>query len=338
MIKIKKREIMIKIKETDKKSFTQDFSSLSYGKWILTGEHSVLRGGPALVFPLYSRSMKFLYRKISSPFQLKYKGVENELFYELFMSLLDRVKSYLKVSSTFSFQGELMIENNIPIGEGLGASAAFCVNMARWLHFLGFLKEDELFSFAKNLEDLFHGESSGIDIAVALEGKALRFERSKNFYSPLKMKWNPFFYLSHSGKKSLTSHCVQSVKKFIKKDPVSGNAIDQLMKKSTTLAEEALEMERSDESLEKLSEALKLSKTCFQKWGLMNGSLDRKMQDLLLSGALAVKPTGSGSGGFILSLWKDNPNKKYLDFLIPCYKDSSLKHFSNSSLESHIEV
>jgi mevalonate kinase len=40
------------------------------------------------------------------------------------------------------------------------------------------------------------------------------------------------------------------------------------------------------------------------------------MKEIEALGALAVKPTGSGDGGFILSLWKEAPPKNSgLDFI-----------------------
>ena len=39
----------------------------------------------------------------------------------------------------------------------------------------------------------------------------------------------------------------------------------------------------------------------------MSEGLQQHMNHLLSSGAIAVKPTGSGGGGFVLSLWEKRP-------------------------------
>jgi mevalonate kinase len=44
------------------------------GKWILAGEHSVLRGSEALVFPLKSKYLKLIYTKKSAELELVIQG------------------------------------------------------------------------------------------------------------------------------------------------------------------------------------------------------------------------------------------------------------------------
>ena len=43
------------------------------------------------------------------------------------------------------------------------------------------------------------------------------------------------------------------------------------------------------------------------------------MEDLMLAGASACKPTGAGVGGFVLSLWSSPPPALLHDRLIPCF-------------------
>jgi len=50
----------------------------AYGKWILTGEHAVLRGCPALVFPLQQQFMEFTYIKSSEDIKIEIKGLNKK--------------------------------------------------------------------------------------------------------------------------------------------------------------------------------------------------------------------------------------------------------------------
>jgi mevalonate kinase len=63
-----------------------------------------------------------------------------------------------------------------------------------------------------------------------------------------------------------------------------------------------------------LAEALTEAASCFSEWGLVPASVAAQMRELEKAGALAVKPTGSGDGGFLLSLW---PGPTSRDGLFP---------------------
>jgi mevalonate kinase len=62
--------------------------------------------------------------------------------------------------------------------------------------------------------------------------------------------------------------------------------------------------------LNHLAESIKKAKSCFKRWGLAEGKIAQHMQMLQKHGALAVKPTGAGDGGYVLSLWEDIPPKE----------------------------
>ena len=57
-----------------------DFEVKVSGKWILAGEHSVLRGGRAIVFPLNSRYLKLKYDKTETDFETKFEPEPNKIF------------------------------------------------------------------------------------------------------------------------------------------------------------------------------------------------------------------------------------------------------------------
>ena len=80
--------------------------------------------------------------------------------------------------------------------------------------------------------------------------------------------------------------------------------LDEQMAKAVEHVVGALESE-SEDRLEKLVQGIQLAENCFDQWQLTRGSVGRHIQELKEEGALAAKPTGSGNGGFILSLWKD---------------------------------
>lgn len=295
----------------------RSFEVQVFGKWILAGEHSVLRGCPALVFPLESRSVQLKFKETDQALIFKSDGQRGAEFELLFWGVLEKACEQLKISKS-SFRGELQIESTLPLGSGLGASASLCVALAKYFQFLGHLKEFELYEFARNLENLFHGESSGVDIAVTLSGAPLKFERS-GLREAFRPKWNPHFYLSYSGHRGVTSECVHQVKEWIKQNPDQSLAVDQNMKKAVLLCESAL-LDHAPTGFARLAEAIDLAQTCFESWGLVSDTSRKLRQNLIAAGARSVKVTGSGNGGFVLSLWATEPSseiQKQFE-LIPC--------------------
>jgi mevalonate kinase len=74
------------------------------------------------------------------------------------------------------------------------------------------------------------------------------------------------------------------------------------METSVQMCEKAFQ----EKNLELLAQAIHLACEVYEEWGLidpLSQSLIKKLQDF---GAIAVKPTGSGLGGFLLALWPEN--------------------------------
>lgn len=289
------------------------FETTAMGKWILAGEHSVLRGCTALVFPLKSKVLKLTWTKTDSKdLDLVLTGPHGSELQLLFFGVLERACNMKSISRS-KFSGLVQIENQIPLGAGMGASAALCVAVTKWLNFLGEVSSDEMFDFARNLENLFHGESSGVDIAVALSSSPLRFKR-EGLREAFEAKWHPNWYISYSGQRGVTSECVSKVKALIAADPKLGAELDQQMQDSVSKAEKALGS-LEEQGKPELIESINMAKNCFDRWGL---TPVEHCNELLSAGAIAVKPTGSGGGGYVLSLWQSEPPSSLRDRLISC--------------------
>lgn len=294
----------------------KSFETQAFGKWILAGEHSVLRGSPALVFPLKSQSVKFSFLPGSSELNFQFLGKHGPEFEILLMGLVDKAANMLGQKRS-DLLGGVQFESSIPVGAGLGASAAVSVVVARWMADLGWLDQDEIFNFAVKLENVFHGESSGVDVAVAFSGKGLRFIRGAE-RQMMQPKWWPRLFVSYTGARGPTLTCVNQVKQLITREPELGLNLDEQMRLAVQRAQEALSIDET-RGLSILQEAMILANDCFEQWGLTKGPPDDHMRTLRNAGAIAVKPTGSGAGGFVLSLWKDNPPEYIRSQLLSCF-------------------
>jgi mevalonate kinase len=279
------------------------FNTRTFGKWILAGEHAVLRGGPALAFPLTAKCLELDFQPGDSGLHVEFRGEHGEELKLLFYGVIENAMSRLNVKELL--HGTFVLTSSLPVGAGLGASAALCGAVARWCEAQGWVPASEVYEFARRLEDLFHGESSGVDLAVSLSAKGLRFVRGGE-RTPLKINWWPKFYLSYSGQRGMTAECVTKVKRMFESDYTLAAAIDHDMRSSVELAQAALAA-NEEEGLLQLKQAIDLSKECFEKWELCGGDVRAHMNQLLEAGAWAIKPTGSGGGGYILSLWRKDP-------------------------------
>ncbi|MBC7456660.1 MAG: hypothetical protein H7235_00160 [Bdellovibrionaceae bacterium] len=268
------------------------------GKWILSGEHAVIRGSEALVFPLISKYLQFRYFKSDQHFTLsiggQYKG-DLELF---IWSVIEKYLNELNIKRDH-LKGHLDIQSEIQFGAGMGASATLAVGLSQFFSRLGYLNSD-LFEFSKKIEDLFHGESSGVDVAVALNAQPLIFKRGmpNQFLTHYKL---PQLCISYSGIRGVTKDCVDQVKHLLIQNPSKYQAVDQKMSTSVQQLKEFISRDSASDI--EWAGALNLAQSCFIDWGLVPNQAQKHIDHLITAGALSCKMTGSGGGGYILSLW-----------------------------------
>ena len=287
-----------------------DFETTTFGKWILAGEHAVIRGHGALVFPIKERQLTLRYEACPSSLSADYTGSSGADMHLLFWGVLEQGMKLLDRSLN-QLGGHFHLESNIPVGVGMGASAALCVAMSRWFCAQNMIDDSRVGEFARELEHLFHGKSSGLDIAGVASQQGVFFKEGA--CTPVKQILNPKWYLSSCNQIGITSHCIQQVQNLWEKNPTLAQQIDKQMVEATQEAKDSLEHD-SVNAIDCLAKAMNKAADCFYQWGLVSESLQQHMNQLFVQGAIAVKPTGSGGGGFVLSLWATEPPEE-LDFI-----------------------
>jgi mevalonate kinase len=84
--------------------------------------------------------------------------------------------------------------------------------------------------------------------------------------------------------------------------------LDQKMGDATTSAIEGLRtyaLGRKRVGLDAVAQAMTQGMVCFEEWGLVPDPIRAQADRLLQEGALAVKLTGAGGGGYLVALWND---------------------------------
>jgi mevalonate kinase len=93
-------------------------------------------------------------------------------------------------------------------------------------------------------------------------------------------------------------------------DPISAIRADESMSRASRLVLEGLaHFDRIsapgalDQALGLIAQGMKAAHESFLIWALVPGKVQRDIEALYRQGALAVKLTGAGGGGFLVALW-----------------------------------
>lgn len=285
-------------------------------KCVIAGEHAVLRGHPALVCPLSTLMLSLNYHYTASPLHI-ILAPEQMHWKSLFYAGLTKSLQLINKSIT-TLTGTFKVDSNIPIGVNLGASAALCVALSKWIAAQGWLDATpvQLATFATQLEHVFHGESSGMDVAAVLSSQPILFKRDVTPWQTVTLCWQPQWYVSSCQHHGLTADCVKQVKQLLADDPTRAQTIDNQMHNSVMQAFTALQSPATT-GFALLCDAMQQAAGCFEQWGLVSQPLATHIKWLYQQGASAVKPTGAGSGGYALSLWENPPPLAIRHSLLP---------------------
>lgn len=283
-----------------------DFSTKVHAKWLLAGEHAVLRRSPALAFPLQTHGLGLNYYAVPpTPKNSQHLlGQPPERLADLFNQVLT-LGLEMTHRSMEHVHGAFQLQSRVALGGGLGASATLCAAVAKWFVFQQWVSEREMPEFARQLENFFHRESSGVDIAAVLHPHPIHYRRHPYTVTPVTTTWQPNWYLSYTQQQVSTAQCVSQVNALFDTDPDQARAIDTQMEICVDEAFEWLTTQTVDDtrSYEGLAKVIQKAQNCFEAWGLVPTHVARYLEVLLEAGALAAKLTGAGGGGHVLSLW-----------------------------------
>lgn len=273
------------------------------GKWVLCGEHTVVRGGRAIVLP----ASKFRLR-IYPGSEAKSDLVVSELLASL-ENILDRDDDGVP-SLVSNMPESFRIESNIPTSAGLGSSAALCAAVvtlrlgSAWVR-ANFIKALE---YARRLEDQFHGTSSGMDVACSLSGNPLLYERGREpLILPSISGLSVDFF--DTGLRAQTADVVKLVghsKNLLEGDRLMREVVENtllvLNKATHQSSHPHSEVILNDKDLRELARGMNESMNVYRLWGIVPSEVETQVLALKEKGYLGVRLTGKGMGGFLVAM------------------------------------
>jgi mevalonate kinase len=191
------------------------------------------------------------------------------------------------------------VTSRLPVGQGLGSSAAFSVAASRaLLAAAGRQAPDaEVLRLAGAMEKVFHGSPSGMDATMALGRGPVIFRKgaSPESLSP----GRPLAVIVIlSGTSPSTRTMVEDVRRRCEEDPAT---LGGLMDAEDGLVGEAIEAIGTG-ALAKLGRAMNENHDALRAMGVSTPVLDRLVAKARAAGALGAKLTGGGGGGAVIAL------------------------------------
>ncbi|WP_226037290.1 mevalonate kinase [Aquibacillus saliphilus] len=273
----------------------------SHGKLILVGEHSVVYGKPAIALPFPLVKVKANVELINDTIIIKsryYVGPLNKIP-EKMEGIAVCIKETLKRLEKPVTGLLINLESTIPLGRGLGSSAAVAIAVVRSLfaYFDRELSKEELMELAHLAETYAHGNPSGIDTAAASNDGPIWFQKDNQIES-LQIGASFNLIVADTGRIGNTHAAVASIKDKFKSD---SKATQQLINQLGEVSEQTREA-LSNGSVKSLGKLLNSAHDQLTKLGVSDDGLNKLVRTARNAGALGAKLTGGGRGGCIIAL------------------------------------
>ncbi|MCB9687129.1 MAG: mevalonate kinase [Alphaproteobacteria bacterium] len=263
---------------------TRSARGRGHGKLVLCGEHAVVHGYPAIAFAV-DRGTSVTLTERPGPTELASPHTDDRV--------LDALRAVLPAEGY-----AVGVDTDLPVGRGMGSSAALAVAVVRARAALAGeeLDPDEVYERAMPLERVFHGNPSGIDVAVSARGGCLWFQRTPTGPARTPLAPGPWrVVVLDSGEAGNTAELVAGV---ASRRP----GIDPVLARIGALVEQAPAHFGDPAALGAL---LDENHALLREIGVSNDRLDGLVALAKGAGAYGAKLAGAGGGGVVLALVPD---------------------------------
>lgn len=274
----------------------------AHSKLILAGEHAVVYGKSAIAIP-FPLKVKVMIQKVVGSIMFEssiYTGTIDNL-----PTKMEGIRACVEESLRClnrPFENLLIrVDSAIPLGRGLGSSAAIAIAIVRSLFsfFEQKLSGEQLFYLVQIAETYAHGKPSGIDTAAEISEHPIWFQKEKEVV-PLVIEIPLYIVVADTGRSGDTHTAVDNVRKMYASEKVKvQNSLDEIGK-IAELAREALL--KGDVYL--LGNLLYRNHEELRNLRVSDCGLDNLVDIARNAGALGAKLTGGGLGGCMMALGK----------------------------------
>jgi mevalonate kinase len=294
-------------------------------KIILFGEHFVVYGEPAIVLAIDKRAYVKIEKRGDSNIHLRSTTLnlaghfEGDAFrieqgnarearskFEPVKHAVERIQE--KKSEHVGLDVE--INSTIPVGAGLGSSAAVvaAATAAAGAILDVKLSKEDIFRITYEAERIVHGTPSGVDPAISTFGGAILFQMDTGF-KPLEAKTNIPLVIGDTGVERSTRIQVEKVRRLMEKYP---RITENMMKAAREVVLRAIDAFKEND-LETLGTLMNINHALLYGIGVSDESLEWLANAARKAGALGAKLTGAGGGGCMIALTKDERLQEVLE-------------------------
>jgi len=280
-------------------------------KVILTGEHFVVYGEPAIVMAVNSRAYVTVSERsdreiaVDSDLGLSCRFIDctpSPGSDERAVRALEPIR--LAAESVFKFLGKrrglnISVRSEIPMASGLGSSAAVTVStVAAVGKLLGApLSVEDIAQLPFEAESYVHVKPSGVDQTISTYGGVLVYRRG----SPpkrLDVGADVPLVVGNTGLPRITGQLVATVRELRDRFPTAMSPLIKVGGEVTSLALEAL----LKGDMVRLGELMDMNHGLLQAMRVSNKALDDLVYASKKAGALGAKLSGAGGGGCMIAL------------------------------------
>jgi mevalonate kinase len=270
-------------------------------KIILFGEHAVVYGKPAIAVPVGS-IRAFASIKPANTFQIYLPDIQTQLS----GSVSDQKHPFMQLARQMAHYYQhplpdlrIIITSDIPIASGLGSGAAISTTIARALaaHWRIRIDPEEMNEFVYQIENIFHGSSSGIDNTVIVHEKPVYYVKDEPIIT-LTNHTGFHLLVADSGIPAETHITVGAVRALYESD----------MKQTAQQLDDIADIVRNAKiamqtgSWRTLGMLMNHNHNLLRKLTVSSDALDRLQETAIEHGAIGAKLSGGGRGGNIIAL------------------------------------